>query len=143
MAHFAKISEENIVLSVSHLDDKDALTEEAGQQYLQTHSNWPANLWIQTSYNTWGNQHVLDGTPLRGNYAGIGFEWDSGNQIFWPLKDFPSWVKDIPNAKWVSPIGERPTLTAGQQSQNDAETHVWVYDWNEANQSWDLTNKLA
>ena len=143
MAHFAKISEENIVLNVLRLDDKDALTEEAGQQYLETHSNWPANLWIQTSYNTWGNQHVLDGTPLRGNYAGIGFEWDLGNQIFWPLKDFSSWVKDIPNAKWVSPIGERPTLTAGQQSQNDAETHVWVYDWNEANQSWDLTNKLA
>ena len=143
MAHFAKISEENIVLNVLRLDDKDALTEEAGQQYLETHSNWPANLWIQTSYNTWGNQHVLDGTPLRGNYAGIGFEWDLGNQIFWPLKDFSSWVKDIPNAKWVSPIGERPTLTAEQQSQNDAETHLWVYDWNEANQSWDLTNKLA
>jgi len=143
MAHFAKISEENIVLSVLRLDDKDALTEEAGQQYLETHSNWPANLWIQTSYNTWGNQHLLDGTPLRGNYAGIGFEWDLGNQIFWPLKDFSSWVKDIPNAKWVSPIGERPTLTAEQQSQNDAETHLWVYDWNEAGQSWDLTNKLA
>jgi hypothetical protein len=52
MAHFAKISEENIVLNVLRLDDKDASTEEAGQQYLETHSNWPANLWIQTSYNT-------------------------------------------------------------------------------------------
>ena len=83
MAHFAKISEENIVLNVLRLDDKDASTEEAGQQYLETHSNWPANLWIQTSYNTWKNQHGLGGTPLRGNYAAVGFEWDSENQIFW------------------------------------------------------------
>jgi len=142
MAHFAKISEENIVLNVLRLDDKDASTEEAGQQYLETHSNWPANLWIQTSYNTWGNQHVLDGTPLRGNYAGIGFEWDSGNQIFWPPKDFPSWVKDIPNAKWTSPIGDAPALTAEQQSQNDAQTHLWAYSWNESGQSWDLNNLL-
>ncbi len=143
MAHFAKISETNEVLTVLTLDNKDMQNadgvevENIGQQYLEQH------LWIQTSYNTWGNQHVLDGTPLRGNYAGIGFEWDSGNQIFWPLKDFPSWVKDVPNAKWVSPIGERPELTSEQQSQNDAETHTWAYDWNEDNQSWDLTNKLA
>ena len=142
MAHFAKISEENIVLNVLRLDDKDASTEEAGQQYLETHSNWPANLWIQTSYNTWKNQHGLGGTPLRGNYAAVGFEWDSENQIFWPTKDFHSWVKDIPNAKWTSPIGDAPALTAEQQSQNDAQTHLWAYSWNESGQSWDLNNLL-
>ena len=142
MAHFAKISEENIVLNVLRLDDKDASTEEAGQQYLETHSNWTANLWIKTSYNTWKNQHELGGTPLRGNYAAVGFEWDSENQIFWPIKDFPSWVKDIPNAKWTSPIGDAPALTAEQQSQNDAQTHLWAYSWNESGQSWDLNNLL-
>ena len=143
MAHFAKISEENVVLTVLRVNDEDATTEAAGQQHLETNNNWPANLWIQTSYNTWENQHELGGTPFRGNYATIGAEWDSSNQIFWPKKDFPSWVKDIPNAKWVSPIGEQPALTAEQQSQNDATTHQWAYDWNEAGQSWDLTNKLA
>jgi hypothetical protein len=142
MAHFAKISEENIVLNVLRLDNKDASTEEAGQQYLETHSNWPANLWIQTSYNTWKNKHELGGTPLRGNYAAVGFEWDPENQIFWPPKDFPSWVKDIPNAKWTSPIGDAPALTAEQQSQNDAQTHLWAYSWNESGQSWDLNNLL-
>ena len=52
MAHFAKIDENNLVLSVSTLDDKDMLDdngvpqESIGQQYLQTHNNWPSHLWI-------------------------------------------------------------------------------------------------
>ena len=58
MAHFAKISEENEVLTVLTVDNKDLLndegveTESVGQAYLEKHNNWPANLWIQTSYNT-------------------------------------------------------------------------------------------
>ena len=32
--------------------------ESVGQQYLETHNNWPAQMWIQTSYNTSGNQHI-------------------------------------------------------------------------------------
>ena len=33
--------------------------ESVGQQYLETHNNWPAQMWIQTSYNTSGNTHIL------------------------------------------------------------------------------------
>ena len=44
-------------------------------------------MWIQTSYNTSGNQHKLGGTPFRGNYAGIGYEWDEDNQYFLVLKN--------------------------------------------------------
>ena len=90
MAHLAKINDDNEVLSVLTLDNKDILNsdnveeESVGQQYLQTHNNWPADKWIQTSYNTLNNQHLLDGTAFRGNYAGIGFTWDSSNNIFWP-----------------------------------------------------------
>ena len=71
MAHFAKINDDNEVLSVSVLDNKDMLNddnvqeESVGQQYLQTHSNWPAEKWIQTSYNTLNNTHRLGGTPCR------------------------------------------------------------------------------
>ena len=97
-------------------------------------------MWIQTSYNTRGNTHSLGGTPLRGNYAGIGFEWDEDNNIFWSKKPYASWVKDTTTATWKSPIGDAPALTAEQQSQNDAGTNTWVYNWNEANQSWDLTD---
>ena len=67
--------------------------ESVGQQYLETHNNWPAQMWIQTSYNTSANQHKNGGTAFRGNYAGIGYEWDEDNQIFWPKKPFASWVK--------------------------------------------------
>ena len=149
MAHFAKISEENIVLQVLILDDKDMLnennvaTESVGQAYLQQHNNWPSHLWIQTSYNTLENQHRLGGTPFRGNYAGINFIWDSENQIFWNKKPFDSWVKHIDTATWKSPIGDAPNFTSEQQSQNDAGTHEWIYSWNEDNLVWDLTDFMA
>ena len=157
MAHFAKITEDNKVIQVLTLDNKDALnadgveTESVGQQYLETHNNWPAHLWIQTSYNTKAGkylnndntEHSDQSKAFRGNYAGIGMEWDSDNQIFWPEKPFSSWVKDITTANWKSPIGDPPALTAEQENQNTAGTHRWGYEWNEANQSWDLTDKLA
>ena len=149
MAHFAKLGANGKVIQVLTLDNKDMLNadgvedESVGQQYLETHNNWPAQMWIQTSYNTQGNQHSGGGTPLRGNYAGIGYEWDEDNQIFWPKKPYPSWVKDTTTANWQSPIGDAPALTAEQTSQNEAGTHSWGYNWNESGQSWDLTDALA
>ena len=149
MAHFAKLGANGKVIQVLTLDNKDMLNadgvedETVGQQYLETHNNWPAQMWIQTSYNTLGNKHRLSGTPFRGNYAGIGYEWDEDNQIFWPKKPYASWVKDTATANWKSPIGDAPALTAEQISQNEAGTHSWKYDWNESGQSWDLTDTLA
>ena len=149
MAHFAKLGSNGKVIAVLTLDNKDMLNadgvedETVGQQYLEHHNNWPAQMWIQTSYNTSANQHKLGGTPLRGNYAGIGYEWDEDNNIFWPKKPYASWVKDTSDAQWHSPIGDAPALTAEQISQNEAGTHKWYYVWNESGQSWDLTDDLA
>jgi hypothetical protein len=149
MAHFAKIGANSKVIQVLTLDNKDMLNadgvedESVGQQYLETHNNWPAQMWIQTSYNTSRGQHNNGGTPLRGNYAGIGMTWDEDDQIFWPKKPYASWVKHNESASWKSPIGDAPALTAEQEAQNTAETHKWGYDWNEANQSWDLTDSKA
>ena len=156
MAHFAKIGLNGKVLQVLTLDNKDMLNadgvedEKVGQQYLELHNNWTAEMWIQTSYNTRnGKYYNTDGTEgdqskaFRGNYAGIGYTWDEDNQIFWSKKPYASWVKDITTASWKSPIGDAPALTEEQQSQNDAETHSWYYIWNEANTTWDLTNRLA
>ena len=146
MAHFAKIGLNGKVISVLTLNNKDMLNadgvedETVGQQYLERHNNWPAQMWIQTSYNTSNNQHKNGGTPFRGNYAGIGYTWDEDNQIFWPKKPYDSWTKDIATASWISPIGAKPALSAEQESQNAAGTHTWVYTWNEENQSWDLNN---
>ena len=162
MAHFAKLGANSKVIQVLTLDNKDMLNadgvedEAVGQQYLELHNNWPAQMWIQTSYNTSGNKHSSgdDSKAFRGNYAGIGYEWDEDNQIFWPKKPYASWVKNTTTAAWDSPIGDAPALTAEQEAQNqpttDAEgnvtapaTHKWYYVWNEANQSWDLTDGNA
>ena len=143
MAHFAKISEENEVLQVLSMEDvhtadsEGVETESIGQQYLETHNNWPAHLWIQTSYNTHLNQHILGGTPFRGNYASVGYEWDQANNIFWPAKPYASWVKNTTTASWESPIGAVPELTEEEAAANKR------YYWNEANQSWDLTDPVA
>jgi hypothetical protein len=149
MAHFAKLGANSKVIQVLTLNNGDMLNadgvedETVGQQYLETHNNWPAQMWIQTSYNTSGGQHKDDGTPFRGNYAGIGYTWDEDDQIFWPKKPYASWVKHIESASWKSPIGDAPALTAEQISQNEADTHSWSYVWNEANTTWDLTDSKA
>ena len=153
MASFAKISENNEVLTVLTLNDNDTVnadgveTESVGQQYLETHNNWPAQMWIQTSYNTVGGKHYtinsenkrvesLDQSKaFRGNFAGIGYIWDEVNQIFFQPKPFASWVKNITKARWESPIGNEPELTAEQNADAD---NKYYYDWNESGQSWDL-----
>ena len=141
MAHFAKINDNNEVLSVLYVDNEQTQnsdgveTESVGQQHLQTHNNWPAENWIQTSYNTENNTHRDGGTPFRGNYASSGYIWDSENQIFWSLKPYPSWLKNTTTANWDAPITV-PNLTEEQQSQNTANTHTWVSEWDENNQSW-------
>ena len=151
MAHFAKLGANGKVIQVLTMDnDKmlnaDGVEDEAvGQQWLELHNNWPAQMWIQTSYNTSRNKHNSgdDSKAFRGNYAGIGYTWDEDNQIFWPKQPFASWVKNTSEARWQSPIGDAPALTAEQESQNTANTHVWDYVWNEDNQSWDLTDTKA
>jgi len=140
MAHFAKIGMNGKVLQVLTLDNKNMLNadgvedETVGQQYLEQHNNWAREMWIQTSYNTHKNKHKLGGTPFRGNYAGIGYTWDEDNQIFWSKKPYPSWIKDLTTASWKSPIGDAPELTQEQKNNN------FHYQWNEENQTWDLTN---
>ena len=143
MAHFAKISENNEVLTVLTLNNVDMHNadgvedETVGQQYLETHNNWPAQMWIQTSYNTSGGTHSSgdNSKAFRGNYAGIGYTWDENDNIFWPKKPYTSWVKNITEARWQSPIGDEPTLTAEQEADT---TNKYSYLWNEDEQSWNL-----
>ena len=151
MAHFAKLGANGKVIQVLTCDNevmKDANGNEIealGQQWLEAHNNWPAQMWIQTSYNTSNNEHKSgdNSKAFRGNYAGIGYTWDEDDQIFWPKKPYASWVKNTTEARWDSPIGDPPALTTEQESQNTANTHEWSYVWNEANQSWDLTDSMA
>ena len=140
MAHFAKLGSNSKVIQVLTLNNGDMLNadgvedETVGQQYLQLHNNWPAQMWIQTSYNTSGGTHKLGGTPLRGNYAGIGYIWDEDNNIFYPKSPYASWVLNTTTATWHSPIGDAPDDLTDEEKA--ARTH---YVWNEGTGVWDKT----
>ena len=153
MTHFAKIGMSSKVIQVLTLNNSDMLNadgvedESVGQQYLQQHNNWPAQMWIQTSYNTRSGKHYDNKTgelsedqskALRGNYAGIGYTWDEDNNIFYPKSPYPSWVLNTTTATWHSPIGDAPDdLTDEEKAANTR------YVWNEADKSWDKTTPEA
>jgi len=144
MAHFAKLGSNSKVIQVLTLNNGDMLNadgvedETVGQQYLERHNNWPAQMWIQTSYNTSGGTHNSGGTPLRGNYAGIGYTWDEDNNIFYPKKPYASWVLNTTTASWHSPIGDAPDDLTDEEKA--ARTH---YVWNEGTGAWDKTTPEA
>lgn len=65
----------------------------------------PGN-WIQTSYNTIGGIHLLNGTPLRKNYAGVGFSYDAQRDAFIPPKPYNSWILNEETCLWEAPIAK-------------------------------------
>ena len=138
MAHFAKISDTSRVLSVHAVNNSNILNadgvedESVGQAYLEKHSNWPAEKWIQTSYNTYGGVHTLGGTPLRGNYAGTGHIWDAVNNIFYSPKPYASRVLNTTTATWHSPIGDAP-----EDLTEEGEIIPKIHVWNEGTGAWD------
>jgi len=146
MAHFAKIGMNGKVIAVLTLNNGDMLNadgvedETVGQQYLERHNNWPAPMWIQTSYNTYGGKHKSgdDSKALRGNYAGVGHTWDEDNNIFYPKAPYASWVLNTTTATWHSPIGDAPDDLTDEEKAADT-----IYVWNEDGKSWDKTTPEA
>ena len=115
MSHFAKLDENNIVTFVTvgrqEDDGKEAdLCARTGDVYKQT------------SYNTHGGVHALGGTPLRKNYAGIGYTYDAGRDAFIPPKPYASWVLNETTCLWDAPVAY----------PDDGKR----YSWDEATTSW-------
>ena len=79
--------------------------------------------WIQTSYNTRGNVHTLGGTPLRGNYAGIGYTYDATHDVFYAPQPFPSWTLNQSTWTWGAPT---PMPIDDKQYSWDEPTKNWV-----------------
>ena len=141
MAHFAKLGVNGKVIAVHGLDNDQMLNadgqedESVGQQRLQQIHGWPAEMWIQTSYNTRGNKYYNeDGSEgdqskkLRGNYAGIGYTYDEDNNLFFPKQPHASWTKNTSIAGWDSPINSPSVVNDG------ADPVVWQYaiQWDES-----------
>lgn len=119
MAHFAEIDENNIVTRVLVVPDN---VVSYGNQYLSNTLGF-GGTWIQTSYNTKGGVHTLGGTPIRKNYAGIGFIYDENLDAFIPPQPYPSWILNTTSCLWEPPI-PRPE-EAGK-----------IFAWDEDSQSW-------
>ena len=130
MAHFAKLGTGDVVLTVEVVSNDVATTEEAGVEFLQTLYN-NRDVWKQTSYNTYGGEHRLGGTPFRKNYATIGGKYDSSRDAFIEPKPHDSWILNETTCLWEAPI-EQPTLT--EQQLEDGS----LYHWNETTQQWDF-----
>ena len=106
MGHFAKIVDSLVVKVIV-----------AEPEFFKTFVDDSPGTWLQTSYNTQGGIHYgADGQPdggvaLRGNYAGVGYVYDSENDVFYPLKPFPSWTISAPSWLWQAPVSDPSVIS--------------------------------
>ena len=123
MASFAKLGPGDIVERDTSVSNDVATTEQAGVDFLNNLYN-TRDVWKQTSYNTRGGVHKLGGTPLRKNYAGIGYIYDSQRDAFYSPKPFNSWTLNEETCLWEAPVAY----------PDDGQP----YSWNEETKQWDL-----
>jgi hypothetical protein len=111
MSHFAKV-----------LDGKVIQVIVAEKEFFDTFVDSSPGTWLQTSYNTHGNQHP-EGRPLRGNYAGIGYIYDATNDVFYEPQPYPSWILNNTTWLWEAPVAY--------------PTDDKLYKWNESIANWE------
>jgi len=123
MAHFAQLDENNVVLQVIVVDNKDTADansvekEHIGAAFCE---KLLGGTWKQTSYN---------GT-IRKNYAGIGMKYHADTDAFVAPKPYASWVLNNTTAQYEAPVAKPATeLPQGKQ-----------YSWNESTTSWDTVD---
>jgi hypothetical protein len=111
MAHFAKVVNGTVTKVIV-----------AEPDFFETYVDNSPGKWIQTSYNTYGGEHTLGGTPLRKNFAGVGFTYDADLDAFIPPKPYDSWTLNETTCLWESPV-DYPE--SGVHTW-DEETSSWV-----------------
>jgi hypothetical protein len=94
MSHFAKV-----------VDGKVTQVIVAEKEFFDTFVDSSPGTWLQTSYNTHGNQHP-EGRPLRGNYAGIGYTYDAVNDVFIAPKPSDTAVLNETTWLWEDTVTE-------------------------------------
>jgi hypothetical protein len=120
MAHFAELGENNVVLRVIVVDNKDTKdsngveVEAIGAEFCR---NLLGGTWKQTSFNS----------SFRKNYAGVGYTYDSGRDAFIPPRPYPSWTLNEDMCQWQAPT----PMPSDEQP----------YTWNEDTTSWVLVNE--
>ena len=119
MAHYAFLNENYIVTEV--IVGKD----ESNFDWERYYGDIRGQLCKRTSYNTIGGIHKNGGTPLRKNYAGLGFTYDPNRDAFIAPKPYPSWNLNEESCRWNAPV---PYPNDGQ-----------LYSWDESTKSWVLS----
>lgn len=114
MAHYAKVSN-GIVTQV--------IVAEA--DFFDSFVDTSAGEWIQTSYNTYGNTHILGGEPLRKNFAGIGYSYDEELDAFIPPQPFNSWSLNTESCLWEAPVAYPQD---GKDYHWDEEDMQWIFE---------------
>jgi len=112
MSYFAKIDENNIVEQVISAPSAEWCNENIG------------GIWLETSYDTAGGVNNAGGTPLRKNYAGIGYSYDVERDAFVAPKPYDSWLLNEDTCLWQS-----PTPMPSDKTKR--------YEWVEANLAWE------
>ena len=103
MSHFAKV-----------VDGKVTQVIVAEPEFFDTFVDSSPGTWLQTSYNTHGNQHP-EGRPLRGNYAGIGYTYDATNDVFIAPKPSDTAVLNEETWLWEDTEAQAPELPQDPQ----------------------------
>ena len=135
MAHYALINSDNIVVHVITGPEENEIqidvdgTEVGGSsdawEKFYSQRPWFDGLTCKrTSYNTIGNQHLNNGVPFRGNYAGIGYKYDKDFDVFIAPQPYPSWILDYDTFQWKAPI-DKPEKIEG-----------FAWRWSEINKEW-------
>ena len=132
MAHYALLNADNEVISViTGVDEWITQTDTDGTLVGGTSTAWEAFYAAQpwhgavsckrTSYNTSGGVNSGGGTPLRKNYAGVGYTYDAVRNAFISPRTYTSWVLDEATCLWIAPV---PYPATGE------------WQWDEATVSW-------
>ena len=109
MAHYAFITD-GIVTEVITGKDETELIE--GLDTETWYGNYRGQVCKRTSYNN----------NIRGVYAGIGYTYNTEEDIFITSQPYPSWIRE--GSQWNAPV--------------DMPTDDKMYVWDEATLSWTL-----
>lgn len=123
MSHFAKV--ENGIVTQVIVAEQDVID-----------SGLFGTGWIQTSYNTVAGIHVLGGTPLRKNYAGVGSIYDSVRDAFYSPKPYPSWALDEDTCVWQPPVLYPVDGVSSLTQTAFPDEGLKVYEWDESIVNW-------
>jgi len=137
MAYFAKLGTGNIIETIISInnsvitDINGVEQEQLGVDFINRLYN-TRDVWKQTSYNTYAGEHSSGGTPLRKNYAGVGFQYDQTRDAFIPPKPFNSWILNETTCLWNAPVAMPTTELEDNQ----------CYSWNESIINWEVKDRI-